>query len=80
MEKTTTKTIVKAKQQLLHHGGSKSAAAEVITVENPEALSCPKCLHPLKPPVFQVLDMYFKWISFCLTLQNIQIRSILSII
>jgi hypothetical protein len=54
MEKTATKAIVEAELQMLHHGGSKSVAWEVITVDDPDALSCPKCLHPLKPPVYQV--------------------------
>ncbi|KAM0897451.1 hypothetical protein ACQ4PT_022555 [Festuca glaucescens] len=53
MEKTAIKAIVEAELQMLHHGGSKSVAWEVITVDDPGALSCPKCLHPLKPPVYQ---------------------------
>uniref|UniRef100_A0ACD5TSB2 Uncharacterized protein n=1 Tax=Avena sativa TaxID=4498 RepID=A0ACD5TSB2_AVESA len=53
MDKTVTKTVVKAEPQQ-HHHGSTSAAAELIAVGgDPESLICPKCLHRLKPPVFQ---------------------------
>jgi hypothetical protein len=49
MEKNTavmTKTVDKAEL---------TAVAGVITMDlDPEALNCPKCLHPLAPPVFQV--------------------------
>ncbi|XP_047057778.1 jacalin-related lectin 3-like [Lolium rigidum] len=53
MEKTAAKAFVEVEQKQLPHGGKKTAAAEVIIVDDPEAVSCPKCLHPLKPPVFQ---------------------------
>jgi hypothetical protein len=52
MEKTaSTSAIVK---------GSTSTSAEVIAVDvDEEALCCPRCLHPLVPPVFQVCIFFF---------------------
>ena len=61
------KTVVKAEQLQLQHNGSKPATTELIAVDDPDALKCPKCLNLLKPPVFQVqhsiylLQVYIFW-------------------
>lgn len=36
-------------------GSTAASAARALTLDDPDALDCGVCFHPLKPPIFQVI-------------------------